>query len=523
MRKSLLLTLVLLVMSTCFARLTAANVVDLGEMQLDTDYTLTGDFSDYTGSFVAPRNGTLTVTATSAGSIMRPYSDAECTQEISHHFSYIDGGATYDITVEAGVRYYFYKNFCMDSGTLRLSMEDNATLTLSSASPEAGTPLSASGGGLLSFSFNKSVSVESADLIAGNNSYPLTVNTLGASAIIDYKATLMQAYEGGTAEGDELTVRLTGVCASNNASVKYGETGVLEMKFTAAARPVSLVALKGLSDGCFLSYWVKGDTAAVLTMTFDGALLNDEANPTVVRLEYGNSESETGDYYTESLPFTIDGGNLSIDFSGKIRRPQDMLASGTNYGAIALRVINVRDAAGNFVYSPSKGTIGSFSYGFDYAEVVTNIISEFTPATGADLAEVDSIEVWIADYASVRHDGFKYTCTVDGTPCEKVVTDYSARPDTDYEGAWVFMVPVMHEEFLGHDIRDLTLTLNNPAYVDGLDHSADITATYSLDLTAIGHVTTDNRPATWFDLSGRRTDRPTRGIYVRPGHKVLVR
>lgn len=522
MRKSLLLTFVLLVASTCSAFAGIGDIVDIGSMQLDTDYTLNGDFSDYTGSFEAPKSGTLTVTATSSGCLMTPYSDADCTQQIDYNFSYTDTGVTYDIPVEAGTRYYFYKNFCMGSGVMRLTMEDNVALTLTGTSPEAGSALSTGGAGTLSFTFNKAVNVSSGQLVSGGHTYPLTVNTLGTSAIIDYKEALMAAYGEGTVEGDAVTVRLEGVCINGNASVMYDGTGILEVAYTAAPKPVCLVSTSGMGDGRFLSYWVTGDTAAVLTMTFDGPILSGETATTAVRLAYGDIESETGDYYTEDIPFTVDGNRLSMDFSGKLRRPQDMVTSGTNYGTMSLRVLNVRDAQGNYVYSDIKGALGSFGFAFDYKEVETNIISEFTPASGSQLTGTDSIEVWIADYANVRHEGFKFSYTLDGTPCERVVTDYSSRPDTDYEGAWIFMIPVV-DDFNGHAINDIVLALNNPTFLDGLDHSADVRATYSLDLTSISNIGSADRTATWHDLSGRRTDRPVRGIYIRDGRKVLVK
>ena len=69
------------------------------------------------------------------------------------------------------------------------------------------------------------------------------------------------------------------------------------------------------------------------------------------------------------------------------------------------------------------------------------------------------------------------------------------------------------------------MAVSAAAFADGIDHSAELSATYSIaPADGIGSICTD-RPATgiWFDLSGRRTARPVHGVYVRDGQKVLVK
>ena len=43
------------------------DVVDFGDMQLDKEYQMKGDYSDYVGRFTATKNGTLVVNSSSSG------------------------------------------------------------------------------------------------------------------------------------------------------------------------------------------------------------------------------------------------------------------------------------------------------------------------------------------------------------------------------------------------------------------------------------------------------------------------
>ena len=344
-----------------------------------------------------------------------------------------------------------------------------------------------------------------------NHSYPLTVNTLGTSASVDYKAALMQAYADGAKAGDALTIRLS----------VAETTETIDLSYTAAAEPVKMESEQLLGGGKFRSFWFAGDSAATMRLTFSGPIGVSEGSPRVT-LEYGNSEGAQGEFYTEDIPFTLeDGRTICLDFSDKLRRPQDMVASGINYGTVHVRLLNVRDAEGNYVYSPTQGALGSYGYLFDYAEVQTNVIAEFTPASGSSLTDVDSIEVWLADYANVRFDGFQFTYEEEGQPQTLTTTDFTAAPDADYEGAYVLTVKVP-EALKSKTLDQITLSLQGARFADGIDHSSDIQATYSIKPTGITAVSATNaNNARTYDLQGRPCNAHQKGIIIRQGHKVL--
>lgn len=511
MRKLYLLIFSLVAsLSTAYAGF--GDVVDFGAMTLDTDYTLNGDFSDYKGSLTPTESGTLTFKTSNGGVVMSPYSDADLTEAISFDFSYTDnGGGTYQMEVEAGQTYYFFKDFCMDQTTVRFTMGGEEALQVEKAEPAVGTALSAGGAGIVSVFFNKAARLTGGMMEIASHSYPLTVNSLGTSASVDYKAALMQAYADGAKAGDALTIRLS--------VAETDET--IDLSYTAAAEPVKMESEQLLGGRKFRSFWFADDSAATMRLTFSGPIGVSEGSPRVT-LEYGNSEGAQGEFYTEDIPFTLeDGRTICLDFSDKLRRPQDMVASGINYGTVHVRLLNVRDAEGNYVYSPTQGALGSYGYLFDYEEVQTNVIAEFTPASGSSLTDVESIEVWMADYANVRFDGFQFTYEEEGQPQTITTTDFTATPDADYEGAYLLNVKVP-DALKSKTLEGITLSLQNPRFADGLDHSGDILATYSITPTGI---TTISNPETagarTYDLQGRPCSPRQTGIIIRQGKKVL--
>ena len=129
-----------------------AKLVDLGELQLDTDYQIAGDYNDYIGSFVAPTSGTLIVTGTNS-TILEPYHAKLSNMEsegnkIEVTYDNFYGNKQYHFDITEGTTYYFYLNFCMNKTVLRLTMDNKAGIEISQCIPAIGSVFSASGGGL---------------------------------------------------------------------------------------------------------------------------------------------------------------------------------------------------------------------------------------------------------------------------------------------------------------------------------------------------------------------------------------
>ena len=57
-----------------------------------------------------------------------------------------------------------------------------------------------------------------------------------------------------------------------------------------------------------------------------------------------------------------------MDFSGKNRKPRDMLRSGRLYKTIGIEVSNVRDLNDNIAWSDDPGSFGGYTFNLLYQE-----------------------------------------------------------------------------------------------------------------------------------------------------------
>lgn len=520
----LLLCALFVLWSAQAARAAFGDTVDFGEMALDTPYELKQDFSDYCGHFVAPKSGLLSVEA-STGCLMLPFADEGMAESLDYTHSYMPGGEMYNLAVEEGKTYYFKKSFCMADGTCTLRMEEAPEVVLVGISPAEGSVYDLTANDLFSVSFNRPVNIGSAWIIAGGQEVAVEAHVSGVLASVDASSTVFSMLESGQlSEGDGFALELRDIRSVADASVLYGTDGTLHLSYFSPGMPLRLLSAKGAEDNTFLSYWPKADERGIVTLEFDGDLLpvDGREEEAVATISYGNLEAEGAEYYVETLPYAVEGNVLQVDLTDKLRRPKDMVASATDYGTVALSVRGVRDIKGNYAYSPVAGSQGSFSYSMPYEEVKTDILSEFIPASGASLAGVDEIEIWITDYEKLRHEGILFTVTHKEETSAFVSNDFTATPDPDYEGAYILKVPVP-AGLAGNS--EVEVTLNALQALDGIDHAADLTAVYKVP-TAISRVEVQpTAGAEVYSLSGLKVGTGRKlpaGIYVVGKKKILI-
>lgn len=494
--------------------------IDFGSMELDKAYRMEADFSDYVGRFEATTDGVLTVSSSSSGSFMSPYADEELTQMLNYDLVYSQGGAYYDLEVKQGQTYYFYTNFCMNASTVTLSMGDGQTLKVLETSPAEGETFQISGTGLITINFSKSVSVSGAYIQVGTEQRSVPVNIYTSMLSADVKNTVMDLINEGILQaGGEFQFCLTNVHAADNPSLLYGTDGNYTITYKCGSKPISLVSVQELADSTFLSFWAEGNEKAILRLTFDGELMPTEGreDEAVAIISYG--DIDLNDYYQERLPYTVSGNELTVDFSGKFRRPKDMVPSGNLYNMINVKVAAVRGTDGAYAFTNSSGSLGAYGFSYPYIEVKADVISEFYPLPGASLNDVDEIEIWVTDYAMLQHEGLAFV-----TPTDSIfVTDFSVTPDEGFEGAYILLVKVPQE--VKQAEGEVILCFRNLQSADGVDHSAALTAKYQVGVP--DGVPTLHLPANTaksiYDLKGiRRTQQPlSPGIYIRNGQKIL--
>ena len=437
------------------------------------------------------------------------YSDAAYSTDITQD-SWYSGSSPWTLKVpisngtKAGTTYYFYESFPMNTTNIEVTYGAGAAtvekpLTRLSVTPAEGQNLTASSS-LVSLQYSRNdIKVTSCvmEVYSHGTDTPelkatksLAANVQGAFVSIEPKTQLIALYNEGKLDACDTIKVKVGVKAVNGDNTIWlngVENSVDEISYIATEKPVMLtktVNTPGNGLNTFLS-WMPADYANGLAqLHFDGAL--DTQNAPVVKLMYGDIESD-GEYYEEVLPVKFFGDNiLAVDLRGKLRTPATMnIASLKVYNTITLSVKGVKAADGTFVYSDGVGSLGSFSFDYTYKAVEYATTVDFTPASGASIDNVKSIELWAnetgdgkATFAGVQ---FAYT---DGGEAKTVVVPMSqitSEADPDEANATKYTIPV--PEFSRDADTQVVLTLTGLSTPDGLDHSADFTATY----TTAGH------------------------------------
>jgi hypothetical protein len=269
----------------------------------------------------------------------------------------------------------------------------------------------------------------------------------------------------------------------------------------------------------------------LVKLVFDGAL-NIEANISAT-LTFGNPETEDpNEYYVETLTASFEGNNtVVIDLRGKLRLPQDMVTSGTNYGSMLLTIRGVEDANGHMTYADGQGTSGAYFLDFAYEVVDYSLFTEFTPASGSSIDDVATIELWMQELGgNLTYEGVDFEYTYEGM--KKVVcvsaADIKSEVDPEDETALCLTIPV--PVFSRDADTEVTLTFKNVSSPDGMDYSADLTAVYTTkgfsDPSGIGAITLDAAKGAIFTLDGKRVEASKlvkNTIYVVAGKKAILK
>lgn len=468
------------------------DLVDLGTLELDTDYQLEGDFSDYIGTFTAPQSGTLIATGTNS-KILEPYREKLSDMEkegnrVGVTYDNYYGVKEYHFDVEEGTTYYFYSSFVDNDFTFRLTMNTSNSVEIKSLSPSVDERFSITGGGSVTIQFNRSVILdETALVIVGEKNVEVTVNGQGNLYAIDIKEPIYQWLTDGTLKGgDKFILRLTNIKASDDATIIYGTDGTADIEYTVNEMPTVLVSSEN-TTGAFKSYYMADDESRIVKLHFDNEIASASAS-----LSFGSPEVE-GDFYSEDIPTVIDGNTISVDLSGKLRTPDKMVQSGTNYNNMTITFSQIMDINNQYVFSASQGSIGSFSFTYESLEDITaNVVSDFTPAPGTNLEGVESIEIWITDEAKLRYDGvlFAFSNDYEETQDLIVANDMITKVADEWDAtASILTVPVPE---VNDGAWKVAVSLHNLICADGLDHSADVYAEYYMGQSGIDKVFDEN-------------------------------
>ena len=499
---AMLSKLMMLTLMVCSAFSVSAQDVDLGAMTLNTVYDCPV-FKSVKGSFTPETDGVYKINYSSSDRF-GIFTDAEMT------IPYENGGdwAYYSETVEGmksmgyetwnfvgGTTYYLGGGFgeglfIMNSNAQLVITTSSSEISLNSVTPAEGSTISTGGTAQIDVAFNCSVLVESATISAGGQTETLIhsetdasqVRTYGNTVSILLKDLLQSWYDSGAISGGEaLTVTLNGIRNMSATDVVYGENGSLTLNYIVGEQPAVLVSSINTPDqmSSLKSFYFDDDAAGTISLTFSRRLLNDANDMPFATWGIGNKESETGDYYEERLPITVDGNSVIISLQGKLR---DLAAMGLSaqYTDVQIDIKNVKTADGDYVYTEGSGSLGSFNYLYKMEYIVCDIVAEFAPSKGTIKAG-DNLEIWIMGESNLRYDGVAFTYGENTT----VVKDFEKIQDPDDSKASILNVTVPKlVDAQGSEIATETsvqVTLSNVKAADGYDHSTDVKATYAYE------------------------------------------
>lgn len=558
-------------MSTAHAK----SESNLGDLKLNQEYVLDDDNYVY-GTFTPEKDGYLQVYSTNINTL-RPFLSWQGTaaatmamagNECAHIFLMGAEGysRSYEMQVKKDVKYYLCGTTMKGDGVkVLLNMEPKAVKCIGCSSEE-GDEVSTTGTNYVSFSFNRPVTATSACIVYGDNqqqsvSYRATSSAYTCAVRAELKSALLSlANAGKIKEGDEITVYIKGIkedpenVAEGETPIEYGDCSIKVKvgKLPAVLLNATMDGVPVNSETKFLTYYAPG--TGKLVLTFSHELDEDEGE---AQLTFGDfDEADNGGYYKEendakegNFTMQVKGNQVILDFSGKRRAVNDMVTStesnrGADFTKINLQISKITDIYGVRANSTSSSTAGRFNYTFSLDTPETNVSSEFTPANGASIKNVDNIEIWITDEQSLTYQGVVFTYDlkengIEPTPdsegnvdiIKEVVVDMDhltrvADEDDTEEGAYILTVPVPEEV---KNMMNVTASLYKVTCADGKDYTNIIAAKYNVVATGIDNIQVEaNKAMKIYNLNGQLVREGKvldglHGIYVIDGKKVVLK
>ncbi|MBO5699435.1 MAG: hypothetical protein J6R79_05480 [Bacteroidaceae bacterium] len=467
-------------------------------------------YKDFYAQFIVPEDVTSdgVVLEIVANDIIQIFADAEFEQlvsETSGNFAPYTSSVKIKNGTKKGTTYYVYCDFPMNGGDVTVSYGGGTPTALAKVSPEQNSELHAAYG-LITFEFTKNIRFKQCALIAGGTEQMIDAFANGKFVTVHIKDELVALYKKKSLKaGDKVIVELREVTSEDGKT----QLGNITAEYTAAAQPLMLnsaTQTPGNGLDALLSWMSPNKSEGLVALTFNGKV-NRNANITA-ELSFGDLEAEDpNEYYVEKLPVTFAADNsIQIDLRGKVRTPQTMVASGTNYGSILLTIKGVEDEHGNKTYVEGSGAAGAYFFNYDFVVVDYSLLVEFTPSKGSCIDGLQHLEVWMQETGGeMEYSGATFEYTNRGEKQTVVVDakDFMTEVDPEDEAAVYVRIPV--PSFSRDANTEVKVSFNNVVAPNGMDYTTDLTATYTTKgytETAIYTAQTTSGNVTVFTLCG---------------------
>lgn len=497
-------------------------------------------YDDFYGKFIVPKDVTeegITLSLKS-NNVFDIYTDANMTKLVSTvegNFSPYTTLTTVRKGTKKGTVYYIFCSFPMNGGDVEVTYGKAVPVELKEVIPAAGSELSAAES-YVGFEFTKAIFAEGCTIKVGEIEKEVEAHINDRFVSIEAKKEMLELYNSGALKkGDEITFILKNVTSADGKD----KLGNVTAKYIAAQKPTMVIkeeSTPGNGMDVLKSWLPTESTMGLVKITFNEAL-NPKATITAT-LTYGDMESEEANgYYTENLTSTIEQDSiLCIDLRGKLRTPATMVASGKIYPTAMLMIKGVEDINGYMTLSEELGNAGSYFYNYTYELIEYNMMTEFTPASGASIDGVKEIEIWMQETGgNIVFDGVKFEYTYQNEPAEIVISKDKLSVEADPEDETASIILITVPEFERDADCEVKLSLTGIISPDGIAHDEYLTAVYTTkghpDTSGISNVATATKSNTIYTIDGKKvpanylkdhTKQATpHKIYILNGKKVV--
>lgn len=482
------------------------------EIKVGECYLLPQDFSNAHFTFQSETDGLLYLSLSKPLKIFGqegplPLYDKQCVQG-----------------VQAGQPYTFYSNTTWgDSITMTVSFVEGKSYIpvdiVSTSLADGSTYRTTLQEGDITFAFNVAIdaavvkaTVELADGEAVDvNSYRTSedYNTQGTNYVLQLAKTYEALTESGRLKaGDSFKVTLSNIVSTDNAENAYEGDVTLNLKASGEA-----VRLESISNQEKLqSYYMPGDEAGLITLTFTAPVTCSAANAT---LAYGDREAGT---WTEvKVPYTIEGNTITWNVQGIHLTNVPADDEGNRYVSISLKGICDKD--GFPVESNTVGTTGTILFSYLVETMDINIYPDYLPAAGSNIDETEEVEIWISAGKYLTFDGATVTYQKGGeSVTETIPLEQLRQADDPYSDTDLLVyVPIRDYPF---EAGEVSISLTNVLAANGT--SPEIKVSYRSEGSRVSQIGTttvgaDGEVTNVWRLNGLPAS-PTRplenGIYI---------
>jgi hypothetical protein len=488
MTKRFAASVITAIAACAFASTASADTIDFGEMHLDSVYSVTANSitgTTYKGYFIAPSDGTAVFHSTSSSSKPGVYLTEDLsTQAGATGARTSTGGWEDNLKVTAGTKYYICKKYAYVDNQFSITMGQKMEAAFY---PQLTYPskFSAAGEALVTLQCNMAPAWDKITISSKGNTAELTGTVRQSTYVeISLKSVLTDWYSKGlVGSNDYITVTVSGLRSANDASVVYGEDGTISVSYCLAAAPANLVSMTSLdgshslnvagssTDYVVYSYFLESDQSAIFKAVFDQPL-----DPTAgsAEITFGSVEGADGEYYVETIPLTFENDNKTaiLNLTGKSRRLQEMIKSGTDYANMALSLSHLKDVDGNYINTSAQGSSGTITWNVKYKQLAGDITIYYMPES-MNLAGEEYAEVYVMNYENLIWSGVSLA----NKTIYKSFTKDQLTIETDKYGGAYIQTPLTDEL---RKAKNLVFTITDAASRTGQDLSTIATCTYNV-------------------------------------------